>query len=97
MKLRMLSDDPVATKIWPSTVDKHNSIFVSGARNSVIGMCTGHFQGKKVDMKAQVSHQVNQRKEAFSFSDPQHSLSQSGLAIARKKRVHTQVCAHKVN
>ncbi|XP_073100471.1 E3 ubiquitin-protein ligase COP1 isoform X2 [Elaeis guineensis] len=90
VKLRMLSDDPVATKLWPSTVDKRNSILVSSARSSVIGMCTGNFQGKKVDMKAQISHQVNQRKEAFNGPDPQHSLTQSGLAIARKKRVHTQ-------
>ncbi|XP_008805600.1 E3 ubiquitin-protein ligase COP1 isoform X2 [Phoenix dactylifera] len=90
VKLRMLLDDPVATKLWPSAVDKHNNIRVSSARSSVIGMCTGNFQGKKVDMKAQVSHQVNQRKEAFGGSDPQHSLTQSGLAIARKKRVHTQ-------
>ncbi|KAG1327072.1 E3 ubiquitin-protein ligase COP1 [Cocos nucifera] len=90
VKLRMLSDDAVATKLWPSTVDKHNSILVSSARSSVIGMCTGNFQGKKVDMKAQVSHQVNQRKEAFNGSDSQHFLTQSGLAIARKKRVHIQ-------
>lgn len=96
MKLRLLSDDPVATKLWPSAVDKHNSILVSSARSSVIGTCTGNFQGKKVDMKAQVSHQVP-RKEAFGGSDPQHSLTQSGMAIARKKRVHTQVGAHKVN
>lgn len=90
VKLRLLLDDPIATKLWPSTADKHNGILVSSARSSVIGMGTGNFQGKKVDMKAQITHQGNQRKEASTGSDPQHSLTQSGLAIARKRRVHLQ-------
>ncbi|KAJ0986500.1 hypothetical protein J5N97_004856 [Dioscorea zingiberensis] len=41
-------------------------------------------------MKTHGSYQGNQRKDAFNGSDPQHTLTQSGLAIARKRRVHAQ-------
>ncbi|KAJ0986537.1 hypothetical protein J5N97_004893 [Dioscorea zingiberensis] len=90
VKLRMFLDDPVSTKLWPSVIDKQNNIPVSGARSSHGGTCSGNFQSKKVDMKTHGSYQGNQRKDAFNGSDPQHTLTQSGLAIARKRRVHAQ-------
>ncbi|KAM0938988.1 putative transcription factor WD40-like family [Dioscorea sansibarensis] len=89
VKLRMLLDDPMPAKLWPA-IDKHNNILVSGARNAHGGTCSGNFQSKKADMKAHGSYQGQQRKDAFSGSDPQHTLTQSGLAIARKRRVHAQ-------
>ncbi|XP_058110766.1 E3 ubiquitin-protein ligase COP1 [Magnolia sinica] len=90
VKLRMLLDDPMATKVWPSSIDKHNSGVISSARSAQGGACSGNFQNKKVDVKAQGSSQGHQRKDAFSGSDPQNVLTQSGLAVARKKRVHSQ-------
>ncbi|XP_043689265.1 E3 ubiquitin-protein ligase COP1-like [Telopea speciosissima] len=91
VKLRMLHDDPMATKAWPSSMDKHGSGLVSSARSAQGGMSSGNFQNKKTDVKAQVSSQGLQRKDAFiSASDPQNVVTHSGLAVARKRRVHAQ-------
>lgn len=90
MKLLML-DDPMATKVWPSPIDKHNSGLISSARSAHGGTYSGNFQNKKVDVKSQGSSPGHQRKDAFSGSEPQNVLTQSGLAVARKRRVHTQV------
>ncbi|XXG76891.1 hypothetical protein AAC387_Pa08g1157 [Persea americana] len=89
MKLLML-DDPMATKVWPSPIDKHNSGLISSARSAHGGTYSRNFQNKKVDVKSQGSSPGHQRKDAFSGSEPQNVLTQSGLAVARKRRVHTQ-------
>lgn len=91
MKLRMLLDDPVAAKMWPSTADKNSNLFLSNARNSLAGVCSGNLQGKKVDMKAQKNNQGFQRRDGFTGSEPPNPLIQSGVAIARKRRIHAQV------
>ncbi|KAJ6850407.1 E3 ubiquitin-protein ligase COP1-like [Iris pallida] len=88
VKLRMLLDDPMAAKLWPSTADNHNIVLASGARSS--GTCSGNFQGKRVDMNVEGNYQGHQKKDALSGLEPQHSLTQSGLAVARKKRVNAQ-------
>ncbi|KAJ6814382.1 E3 ubiquitin-protein ligase COP1-like [Iris pallida] len=88
VKLRMLLDDPMAAKLWPSTTDNHNNVLASSTRSS--GTCSGNFQGKRVDMKLQGNFQGHQKKDALSGLEPQHSLTQSGLAVARKRRVHAQ-------
>eukprot|EP00262_Sarcandra_glabra_P011055 TRINITY_DN26753_c0_g1_i1.p1 TRINITY_DN26753_c0_g1~~TRINITY_DN26753_c0_g1_i1.p1 ORF type:complete len:682 (-),score=87.53 TRINITY_DN26753_c0_g1_i1:165-2210(-) len=92
VKLHMLMDDPMAANIRPSSIDKHNSGLISSARSALGGTCSSNFQNKKVDMKAQGSSQGHQRKDAFSGSDPQNVLTQSGsgLAVARKRRIHAQ-------
>ncbi|XP_010252572.1 PREDICTED: E3 ubiquitin-protein ligase COP1 [Nelumbo nucifera] len=89
VKLRMLHDDPMAIKAWPSSMDKHSPGLLSSARSAQGGTSSGNFQNKN-DLKAQLSSQALQRKDAFSGSDPQNVATQSGLAIARKKRVHVQ-------
>ncbi|PKA52651.1 E3 ubiquitin-protein ligase COP1 [Apostasia shenzhenica] len=90
VKLRMLMDDPIASKLWPSAADKHNSFLLSSPCSPQEGASLGRFQGKKVDMKAQGSYSTQPRIDAFSGSDTQHSLNQSGLLTARKRRIHAQ-------
>ncbi|XP_059661141.1 E3 ubiquitin-protein ligase COP1 isoform X2 [Cornus florida] len=88
VKLRM-QDDLTATKSRPSSIDKNSIGLISSSRNEQVGMSMGNFPYKKVDGKAQVSALACQRKDAFSALDSQH-MSQSGLAVVRKKRVHAQ-------
>ncbi|GAB4859398.1 coatomer subunit alpha [Ancistrocladus abbreviatus] len=87
VKLCMLGDDPT-TKSQPSSVDKDSAGFSSGSRSSLGGLATGSFPNK-VDRKAQVSSHGSQRRDAITGWDSQH-ISQSGLAVMRKKRIHAQ-------
>ncbi|KAH9624959.1 hypothetical protein KSS87_020152 [Heliosperma pusillum] len=87
VKLRMLGDDP--TQKWPSTADICGGGFSSGSRSSLGGLAAGSFQNKKMDGKAQLSSHGPSRKDALSGLDSQY-ISHSGLAVMRKKRIHTQ-------
>ncbi|XP_010688913.2 E3 ubiquitin-protein ligase COP1 isoform X1 [Beta vulgaris subsp. vulgaris] len=87
VKLRMLSDDP-SPKLWPSTADRSGGGVSSGSRSSLGGLAAGSFQNKKMDGKAQGS-QGPLRKDALGGLDSQY-ISQSGLAVMRKKRIHVQ-------
>ncbi|KAG5551680.1 hypothetical protein RHGRI_009933 [Rhododendron griersonianum] len=92
VKLRMLADDPTATKSWPSSIFKNNnnnSGLSSSSRNAQGGMGFGNFQLKKADGKAQLSTLAPQRKDTISGLGSEN-MSQSGLAVVRKKRVHAQ-------
>ncbi|XP_057522888.1 E3 ubiquitin-protein ligase COP1-like isoform X1 [Amaranthus tricolor] len=88
VKLRMLSDDPTP-KIRPSTADRNNGGISSGSRCSLGGLTAGSFQNKKMDVKAQGSH-GQPRKDALSSGLDSQYISQSGLAVMRKKRIHVQ-------
>ncbi|XP_010270052.1 PREDICTED: E3 ubiquitin-protein ligase COP1 [Nelumbo nucifera] len=88
VKLRMLHDDPMVMKAWPSSMDKHSSGLISSGRSAQGGTSLGNFQNKR-DLKAQASSQGFQRKDALSGSDTQNATTQSGLAT-RKRRVHAQ-------
>ncbi|KAA8524760.1 hypothetical protein F0562_011183 [Nyssa sinensis] len=89
VKLRMLADDPTATKSGHSFIDKNSSGLISSSRNVQGGMGMGNFQYKKVDGRSQISAPVSQRKDSFSGLESQH-MSQLGLAVVRKKCVHAQ-------
>ncbi|CAK9184082.1 unnamed protein product [Ilex paraguariensis] len=89
VKLRMLADDPSANKSRISSINKTSSGLISSSRNAFGGMASGNFQYKKLDGKAQVSSIGPQKKDGFTGLSSQH-LSQSGLAVVRKKRVHAQ-------
>lgn len=94
VKLRMLADDSMSTKAWSSSIDKNSSGLISTSHNTHGGMHTANFQYKKTEGKAQVSSPGGpQRKDAFSGLSSQN-MSQSGLAVARKKRVMLQVCSY---
>ncbi|KAG8385777.1 hypothetical protein BUALT_Bualt03G0080500 [Buddleja alternifolia] len=89
-KLKMLFDDPSSKSMWPSSIDKHNAATFGRTAISP-GQCrtiSGSSQNKKADAKSSASH-LNLRKDSQGGSDTQ-SLTQSGLAVARKRRVHAQ-------
>ncbi|KAK9676554.1 hypothetical protein RND81_11G084700 [Saponaria officinalis] len=88
VKLRMLGDDPTP-KSWPSTNGKSSGILSSGSRSSLGGLAGGSFQNKKIEGKGQLSSHGSSRKDALSGLDSQY-ISQSGLAVMRKKRIHAQ-------
>ncbi|THG10935.1 hypothetical protein TEA_016494 [Camellia sinensis var. sinensis] len=91
VKLRMLLDDPSATKAWPSLMDRRRCVILSSIPPSPQGQCwmnEGNSQSRKVDGKALISSQMVQRKDFYSGSDSH--VTQSGLAVARKRRVHAQ-------
>ncbi|KAL9255294.1 E3 ubiquitin-protein ligase COP1-like protein [Drosera capensis] len=83
VKLRMLGDDSTA-KAWPSSVERNSGSLSSGSRGSLGGLVQN-----KVDSKGQPSSHGLQRKDSACGLDSQH-LSQSGLAVMRKKRIHAQ-------
>ncbi|KAL7242938.1 hypothetical protein ACSBR1_015359 [Camellia fascicularis] len=91
VKLRMLLDDPSATKAWPSLMDRRRCGILSSIPPSPQGQCwmnEGNSQNRKVDGKVLVSSQMVQRKDSYSGSDSH--VTQSGLAVARKRMVHAQ-------
>ncbi|XVF27967.1 hypothetical protein REPUB_Repub14bG0154900 [Reevesia pubescens] len=87
VKLRMLVDDSFVAKTLPSLIDKHNNGIISGARNLQGWMGSASSQNK-VDVKAQASSQGFGSKDACG-SDSAYGPN-SGLAVARKRRVHAQ-------
>lgn len=90
LKLRMLGDDPIARKPWPSLLEKNTSGFMSSPITARGSLSSGNLQSKKVDSKGQASSHGVQRKEALSGSDSQH-INQSSLAVLRKNRAHSHV------
>ncbi|KAG5516365.1 hypothetical protein RHGRI_037174 [Rhododendron griersonianum] len=91
VKLRMLMNDPSATNAWPSLIDRRSCGTISGLP-SVQGQCQmnpRNSQSRKADVNTLVSSHTNQRKDAHGGSNSQH-VTQSGLALARKKRVLAQ-------
>ncbi|KAI3465606.1 hypothetical protein Pfo_022269 [Paulownia fortunei] len=90
VKLKMLSDDPVGMRSRTSSMDRNISGLVCNSCNAQGGITSVNFQYKKDEGKVQVNPLGTQSKGA-SFSGPTSQLiSQSGLAVTRKKRVHAQ-------
>ncbi|XP_022720667.1 E3 ubiquitin-protein ligase COP1-like [Durio zibethinus] len=88
MKLRMLVDDSFAAKTLPSLIDKHNNGITTVVHNLQGWMRSASSQNK-VDVKAQASSQGFRGKDAYGGSDSAYDTN-SGLAVARKRRVHAQ-------
>lgn len=91
VKLRMVHHNSFKTKLRSPMVDQHDNPMVSNTRNVHIGVGSRSLYDRKVEMKPQLNFEGLQRKETFCGSDPTHSLAQSGLAVARKRRIHQQV------
>ncbi|KAK6120632.1 hypothetical protein DH2020_045627 [Rehmannia glutinosa] len=85
-----VSDDPVGMRSHTSSMDRNISGHVCNSCNAKDGITSVNFQYKKDEGKVQVKPLGTQSRDA-SFSGPtsQH-ISQSGLAVIRKKRVHAQ-------
>ncbi|KAK8934844.1 E3 ubiquitin-protein ligase COP1 [Platanthera zijinensis] len=96
VKLHMLLDDPVASKMLPSTANQHNNVSVSSACIPLEGDYSELVQGKEVDMKSHRSNSIHPRKDAFSGSDTQPSTTQTRLNVTRKQRIHSQVILHHI-
>ncbi|RZC65768.1 hypothetical protein C5167_009460 [Papaver somniferum] len=89
VKMRMHMDDHAAAKARPLSIDKQSSGLVSSGRTTQSGLGFGSLVNRKADPKPQESSQGYQKKEAMGGSDPP-SVSHSGLAMARKRRIHAQ-------
>ncbi|CAK9181694.1 unnamed protein product [Ilex paraguariensis] len=87
VKLRMLVDDHSAKTAWHSLIEKQSSGIISNGP-SVQGQCwigSGSSQNRKGATTVHVGSQVLQGTDVNSESDSQHG-SQSGVAVARKRR-----------
>ena len=88
----MLGDDPRAKLSWPSLIEKRGGgvlpCFPGPQSQCHMGSSTSH--NWKADEKTPSGSQIIQIKDANSDLDSQQ-LTQSGLLVARKKRVHAQV------
>lgn len=89
VKMRMHMDDHAAVKARPLSIDKQSSGIISSGRTTQSGLGFGSLVNRKADPKPQESSQGYQKKEAMGGSDPP-SVSHSGLAMARKRRIHAQ-------
>ncbi|CAI9090149.1 OLC1v1024854C1 [Oldenlandia corymbosa var. corymbosa] len=89
LKLQMLSDDRLGMRSQSSSIERTSSGLLSSSR-SAQGVTTGSFQQKKGDLKAQFGSLAQQRKDGSLSGQNTHSMSQSGLAVVRKKRVLSQ-------
>ncbi|XP_057725717.1 E3 ubiquitin-protein ligase COP1 [Arachis stenosperma] len=89
VKLRML-DDSGGRKSWHSSMDKNSTGLMSSTLNLRGGLSSGSLT-KKNEGKSQISsHGYGaHRKDGISGSESQY-INQSGAALVRKKRVHTQ-------
>ncbi|KAK6149721.1 hypothetical protein DH2020_017246 [Rehmannia glutinosa] len=89
-KLEMHVEDPSTKSVWPSLIDNHSG--PTACRTAITpGQCrtsSGGMQNRKADARSSTSH-LTPRKDTYSGSDSQN-LTQSGLAVARKRRVHAQ-------
>ncbi|XP_071922301.1 E3 ubiquitin-protein ligase COP1 isoform X3 [Coffea arabica] len=89
--VRMLGDDPRAKLSWPSLIEKRGGgvlpCFPGPQSQCHMGSSTSH--NWKADEKTPSGSQIIQIKDANSDLDSQQ-LTQSGLLVARKKRVHAQ-------
>ncbi|XP_051192560.1 E3 ubiquitin-protein ligase COP1 [Lolium perenne] len=90
MKLRMLLDEPAASKMWPSPMDRPSSPFLPNSRAPLNASSPGGLNNRKHDLRAQVSQQGYQRRDALVCPDPPNPPIQSGNVIARKRRVQAQ-------
>ncbi|KAK8973662.1 hypothetical protein V6N11_044634 [Hibiscus sabdariffa] len=88
VKLRMLVDDSFTAKVPPALIDKHKNGNTSGARN-LEGWMGLAISENKFDAKAQASSLGFRSNDAYGGSDLAHDTN-SGLAVARKRRVHAQ-------
>uniref|UniRef100_A0A2N9ER89 RING-type domain-containing protein n=1 Tax=Fagus sylvatica TaxID=28930 RepID=A0A2N9ER89_FAGSY len=86
VKLWKLNDDPNAERARASLIEKHGS-GINCSAHSLQGQMGS--QNMIADVKAQLSSQSLQRKDAYSGLDSQF-VTPSALAVARKRRVHSQ-------
>ncbi|KAI5672966.1 hypothetical protein M9H77_13330 [Catharanthus roseus] len=89
--LKMLTGDPSAKMAWPSLIEKGDVVVTDHAPSpqGQIRLSSSTSKYRRTDGRTPVSSEVGQRNDANSGLDSQQQ-SQSGQAVARKKRVHAQ-------
>ncbi|KAL0311267.1 UNVERIFIED_CONTAM: E3 ubiquitin-protein ligase COP1 [Sesamum angustifolium] len=90
VKLQMLSDDTVGMRSRSSSMDKSISGVVCNSCNIQGGVNSANFHYKKDEGNVQVNPHVTHSKDASLSGPTSQHISQSGLAVVRKKRVHAQ-------
>ncbi|XP_011085494.1 E3 ubiquitin-protein ligase COP1-like isoform X4 [Sesamum indicum] len=90
VKLQMLSDDPVGMRSRSSSMDKNISGVLCNSCSIQGGVNSANFQYKKDEGNVQVNPLGTQSKDASLSGPTSQHISQSGLAVVRKKRVHAQ-------
>lgn len=90
MKLWMHADDPMSAKPRTSLVGKSSSGLGSSSRKIQGWMASGNLQNKQLEGRGQASSQSLQRKDSLTGLDSQF-VNQSGVAVVKKKRIHSQV------
>ncbi|XP_044952514.1 E3 ubiquitin-protein ligase COP1 [Hordeum vulgare subsp. vulgare] len=90
MRLRMLLDEPAASKMWPSPMDRPSGPFGLNSRAPPSTSSPGGLNNRRFDLRAPASHQGHQRRDALASSDPPNPPIQSSNVIARKRRVQAQ-------
>ncbi|KAL6562276.1 hypothetical protein OROGR_003283 [Orobanche gracilis] len=89
--LEMLDENPSTKSVWQSSVDKHSGAIACRAAAVTSGRnCTSSCSmlNRKVDARSSTGH-LTPRDDTYCGSDNQN-LTQSGLVLARKKRVLAQ-------
>ncbi|KAL0301761.1 UNVERIFIED_CONTAM: E3 ubiquitin-protein ligase COP1 [Sesamum radiatum] len=86
----MLSDDTVGMRSRSSSMDKNISGVVCNSCNIQGGVNSANFHYKKDEGNVQVNPHVTHSKDASLSGPTSQHISQSGLAVVRKKRVHAQ-------
>ncbi|XP_022877277.1 E3 ubiquitin-protein ligase COP1-like [Olea europaea var. sylvestris] len=87
VKLQLLGDDPMGLKC-PTSSNRISTSHLSSGNER--GILSENFLHKKVEGKAQRSFLGPQGNDISSSGPTLQHLSQSGLAIKQKKRVHSQ-------
>lgn len=77
------------TKLSPS-IHAHSGSLISSHPASTSVTSSGNVQ-KNVELEFQGSSKKNHETSAVGCSNPENFISQSGLAVAKKKRIHMQV------
>ncbi|KAG8365372.1 hypothetical protein BUALT_Bualt18G0097800 [Buddleja alternifolia] len=91
-KLRVVDDEPFPKSVWQSSVDRNNGAIANTSRTAIpprqCRTSSSGSQNRISDVRSTASPSIS-RNDAYVGSDSQN-LTQSGLALARKKRVHVQ-------
>lgn len=90
----MVADDPTSKSLRPSLMDKHSdaTLYRATTAQDHVRLSSSVARNRKADSKPSAIPLIPS-KDASGASDNQN-LSQSGLALARKRRVHAQVGYH---
>ncbi|KAE8664452.1 E3 ubiquitin-protein ligase COP1 [Hibiscus syriacus] len=88
MNIRMLIDDSLAAKTLPLSIDQHNNGTISGGCKSQ-GWLGSASPQRTVGLKDQTSSWGFRSKDANDGLDSSYDTN-SGLAVARKRRIHAQ-------